>query len=105
LGEVDQRAIEALLVGGVAALDGLGDLAVDVAHRLRHALAAVRVAAVAQLGGLELARGGAAGDDRAPRGARAQRELDLDGRVAPAVEHLPGMELVDLAHSFNLAWT
>ena len=102
--ELDQRAIEALLVGGVAAVDGLGDLAVDVAHRLGHALAAVRVGAVAQLGGLELAGRGAAGHDRAPGRARAQHELDLDRRIAATVEDLPGVDLVDLAHSFNLAW-
>jgi hypothetical protein len=103
--EVDERAVEALLVGGVAAADRLGDLAVDVADRLRHALAAVGLAAVAQLGGLELAGRGAAGHDRAPGRAGAQHELDLDRRVAATVEHLPGVDLVDLAHSFNLAWT
>ena len=71
---------------------------------LRHALAAVGVAAVAQLGGLELAGRGAGGHGRAPGRARAQRELDLDGRVAAAVEDLAGVDLLDLAHSFNLAW-
>ena len=34
--------------------DGLGDLAVDVADGLRDALAQVGIAAVAELGGLEL---------------------------------------------------
>ena len=37
--------------------------------------------------------------------ARAQHELDLDRGVPAAVEDLPGVDLLDLAHSFNLAWT
>ena len=102
--EVDQRAVEALLVGRVAARDRLGDLAVDVADRLRHALAAERRAAVAQLGRLELAGGCAARHRGAPGRAGAQRELDLDGRVAAAVEDLAGVDLLDVAHgdSFQL---
>ena len=75
-----------------------GDLAVDVLHRLRHALAAPGVAAVAQLDGLELAGGGAGGHGRAAEGARAQRGVHLDGGVAAAVEHLAGVEGGDLAH-------
>jgi hypothetical protein len=106
--EVDERAIQALLVGRVAAVDRLGDLAVDVADGLGHALAPVRRRAVAQLRGLELAGGGAAGHRGAAGGARAQHELDLDRRVAATVEDLPAVDLLDLAHvvrsSLSLAW-
>ena len=102
--EVDQRAVEPVLVGGVAAGDRLGDLAVDVADGLGDALAQVALAAVAQLRGLELA-GGRAGRHRgAARGSRSQDEVDLDRRVATAVEDLAGVDLLDLAHSAsNLA--
>src|SRR6185503_18414282 len=88
------------LVGRVAPGHGLGDLAVDVADRLRHALAAVLLAAVTQLRRLELAGRRAARNGGAPGGAGAQDELDLDGRVAPAVEDLAGVDLLDLAHSW-----
>ena len=53
--EVDQRAVEPALVERVEARHRLGDLAVDVGDRLRDALAAPGVPAVAQLRGLELA--------------------------------------------------
>ena len=68
--ELDQRAVEARLVERVEADERLGDLAVDVADRLRDALAAPGVAAVAQLDRLELA-GRRAGRDRGA--ARARR--------------------------------
>ena len=72
--ELDQRPVERLLVGGVACPSSRrGDLAVDVGHRARHALAPPRRAAVAQLGRLELARGGARGHRRAAVRAGAQR--------------------------------
>ena len=96
--ELDQLAVEALLVGGVVAGDGLGDLAVDVADGLHDALAAVGVAAVAQLGGLELAGGGAGGDGGAPVRAGAQLDLHLDGGVAAGVEDLACVYRFDLAH-------
>ena len=65
---------------------------------LRDALAHPVRAAVAQLGGLELARRGARRHRGAPPGARTDAELDLDGRVAAAVEDLAGVDVLDLAH-------
>ena len=94
--ELDQLAVEPLLVGGVEAGDRLGDLAVDVADRLRDALAAVGVAAVAQLGGFELARGGAGGHRGAPVRAGAQGDLHLDGGVAAGVKDLACVDRFDL---------
>jgi hypothetical protein len=102
--ELDERLVETGLVGRVAPAHGVGDLAVDVGDRLGDALAAVGHAAVAQLGGLELPGRGAAGHRGAPGRPRAQHQLDLDGRVAAAVEDLAGVDLLDLTHSFNLAW-
>ena len=62
------------------------------------ALAQVGVAAVAQLRRLELARRGAGRHGRAALRARAQRQLDLHGRVAAGVEDLAGVDGLDLAH-------
>ena len=56
-------------------LHRLGDLAVDVGHGLADALARPGVAAVAQLGRLELAGRRARGHGGAPVRARAQRQL------------------------------
>src|SRR5206468_36397 len=97
--------VEALLVGGVAAGDGLGDLAVDVVDGIENALAAVFAAAVAQLGGLELARRRARRHGRSPRRAGAQGDLDLDGRVAAGVEDLPGVDAFDLAHALSSSFS
>src|SRR5437870_273107 len=79
------------LVGGVQPGDRLGDLAVAVADRGPHALTQVLRAAVAQLGRLELAGGGAGRHGRPPHRAGPQREFDLDRRVAPRVEDLTGV--------------
>ena len=67
----------------------LGDLAVDVGDRLGDALAAARLAAVAQLERLVHAGRRARGHRRAARRARLEADLDLDGRVAARVEDLP----------------
>ena len=95
---VEHRPVHGLLVARVQALDGGGQVAVGVGHRIGHALAAPRIAAVAQLHGLELA-GGRAGRHRgATAGARGQRDLDLDRGVAAAIQDLPGVDLLDVAH-------
>jgi hypothetical protein len=96
--ELDQALVERLLLQRVRPRDRLGDLAVDVADRLGDALAAPGVAAVAQLGGLELAGRGAGRHGGAAGRAGAQHELDLDGRVAARVEDLAGVDGLDLAH-------
>jgi hypothetical protein len=57
--ERDQRLVEALLVGGVHPGHRAGDLTVNARHGARDALAKPALAPVAQLGGLELACGGA----------------------------------------------
>src|SRR5262249_60672297 len=96
--EADQRAVQAGLVGRVAPGDRLRDLAVDVGDRVAHALAGPGAAAVAQLGGLELAGRSARGHRGAPGHAGAQPQLDLDGRVAARVEDLPALDAFDLRH-------
>ena len=95
----DQRLVQTALIGGVQARDRLGDLAVDVRDRTPYALALPALAAVAQLGGLELAGRGARGHRRVAVRAGAQTDLDLDRRVAPAVEDLARVDPLDLTHA------
>jgi hypothetical protein len=95
--EVDERAIEPRLVEHVGAAHRLRDLAVDVRDGLGDALAAPGVAAVAQLGGLELAGRGARRHGGAALGAGAQHQVDLHRRVAAGVEDLAGVDGLDLA--------
>ena len=59
------------------------------------ALAAVLGAAVAELDGLERAGGRAARHAGPADGPVVEHDLDLDGRVSPGVQDLPGM------HRFN----
>ncbi len=74
---------------GVAADDDLGQRAVDVGDGLGDALAEVaRLVAVAELDGLVDAGAGARGDGGAAERAVGQDDVDLDGRVAAAVEDL-----------------
>src|SRR5262249_21220423 len=97
--ELDQRPIQRTLIGGVEARDRGGDLAVDVRDRARHAPALPALAAVAPRLGLGLSRRRARGDRGVTVGAGAQPDLDLDRRVAPAVEDLARVNPFDLAHA------
>ena len=100
--ERDQLVVEQALVGGVEADDGVGDLAVDVLDRGAHALAAVALAAVAQLVRLVRAGARAARDDGPAPRARQQLDVDLDGRVPPGVEDLAAHDLHDRAHRLRI---
>jgi hypothetical protein len=57
------------------------------------------LAAVAQLGGLELPRGSARGHRGVTVGARAQADLRLHGGIAAAVEDLARVHALDPAHA------
>ena len=96
--EVAQDAVDVALVEGVEADQGVVDLVLDVADRVEHALAAVAVAAVAQLDRLELAGRGPGRDDGAALGPAVEEDLDLDGGVAPRVEDLTSDDVFDGAH-------
>ena len=113
----DRVGAEARLVGGAVELDQRGRgppgrrrpcrRAPRRSRRRRsppraHALALPALAAVAQLGGLELARRRARGHRGVAVSAGAQADLDLDRRVAPAVEDLAGVDSLDLAHRQGL---
>ena len=91
--EVDQRLVERRLVERVEPVDRLGDLAVDVADRLRDALAELarrrRRAARWPRTRRSRRREGTAARPRAPERSAT---LDLDGRVAAGVEDLAGVD-------------
>ena len=96
----DQRLVEAALIGGVQARAPPRAISpLTFATARRDALALPALAAVAQLCRLELARRGARGHRRVAVGAGAQADLDLDRRVAPAVEDLTGVNSLDLTHA------
>ena len=96
--ELDEGAVKPLLVAGLPAANGIGDLAVDVLHGMQDALATERLIAVAQLDGLVLA-GRRPGRDRgAAERARFEADVDLDRGIAATVEDLAGMDVRDRAH-------
>ena len=89
--EFDHPLVDGDLIEGVHAAQLVGQLVVDVVDGLQHPLAEVfRLVAVAQFPGLVDAGAGAAGHGRAAERAVGQLDVDLDGRVAAAVENLPG---------------
>ena len=96
--EVDQDAVDVALVERVEPDERVVDLAVDVADRVEHALAAEAVAAVAQLDRLELPRRRAGRDDGAAARPAVEDDLDLDRRVAARVEDLAADDVFDGAH-------
>ena len=89
----------AVLVGGFVAGQRVEDLAVDGIDRLEHALAAVAaLVAVAQLDRFVGAGGGARGNGGAAEGAGFQGHIDLDGRIAAAVENFARVDVGDHRH-------
>src|SRR5438270_243426 len=96
--EFDQRSVDRELIGGLEAGECIEDLTIDRADRLLHAAAAITLAAVAFLDRLMRPGRGARRHRRATDRAAIQRDLDLDGRVAAAVEDLAGMDIGDRAH-------
>ena len=89
----DHRQVEPDLVGRVAADGDLRQRAVDVGDGLGDALAQVaRLVAVAEFDRLVDAGAGARGDRGAAERAVGQDHVDLDGRVASAVEDLAGAD-------------
>ena len=101
--EVDQPLVDQPLLAGLVA-DELGaDDVEDAVDGLGHALAAVALAAVAQLHRLEGAGGGAAGHGGPGDRPVVEGDLDLDGGVSARVEDLPRAYGVDAGHGGSLA--
>ena len=100
--ELAHRAVDQRLVAGVAARQLERDLLAHVGHRLQHALAAVALAAVAQLERLAGAGGRAGRHGGTPAGAAVQHAIDLEGRIPPGIEDLPGENFFDGKHGHLL---
>ena len=100
--ERDHRLVDLGLRLGVHAAERVEDLAVDRIDRLAHALAAVaRLVAVAQFDRLMRAGGGAGGHRGAAVGAVLQHHVDLDGRIAAAVEDFAADNVGDGGHEVS----
>ena len=91
--QVDQAAIQSFLVRRINAFQCRGDGAIDVGHRVLHALAQVAgLVAIAQLHRF-LAAGGSAGWHRgAAERTVGQRHFGFKRGVAAAVEDLAGVD-------------
>ena len=97
--ELDHPLVDRDLVQRVHADQLVGDLFVDVGDGLLHALAqVVRLVAVAQLPGFVHAGAGAAGHGGRADRVVVERDIDFDGRIAAAIENLPGVNINDHAH-------
>ncbi len=97
--QLDHRAVHRTLVEGVLAGEAIGDLAVDVLHRLEDALTAVPALAVSELVGLVDAGAGARGHGRAAVGSRGEEDLRFEGRVTARVQDLASVNADDFAHA------
>ena len=100
----DQRGIDGALIEGIEAHDGIGALVVDVLDGLRDALAQVAaLVAIAQLARLKGAGRSARRHHRATKAAVLEHDLDLDGGVAAAVEHLATVDVQNITHVVSLS--
>ena len=100
--EVDHQPVDERLVERVLAHHLGRELVVDRGHGLQHALAQVAaLVAVAQLHRLALAGRGARRHGGAAHRAAFEHDLDLDGRVAAAVEDLAGENGINRCHDYS----
>ena len=100
----NQRGINGALVEGVETHDGVSALVVDVLDGLRNALAQVATfVAVAQLAGLKGAGRSTRRHHCAAKAAVLEHDLDLDGGIAAAVEHLATVDVQNIAHVVSLS--
>ena len=100
----DQRGIDGALIEGIEAYDGIGALVVNVLDGLRNALAQVAaLVAIAQLACLKGAGRSARRHHRATEAAVLEHDLDLDGGVAAAVEHLATVNVQNVTHAVSLS--
>ncbi len=97
--EVDHDPVDQPLVEGVVADQLVGDLVVDEADGGQHALAAEAFAAVAEFDRLVFAGRRSGGNRGAALRPRIEEDVDLDRRVAPAVENLASVDADDLTHT------
>ena len=102
--EGDKRLVDLDLCLGVHTADGIKNLAVDGIDGLAHALAEIALAAIAQFNRLMCAGRGPGGDGRAAPGPVLEHDIDLDGRIAAAVEDLASDDVGDGSHEVPNGW-
>lgn len=100
--ELAKPLIDAALVAGIKARERLADLAIDRLDRLAHPLAAIALAAIAQFVSLMCAGRGPRRHGGAAEGTTRQHHVDLDGRVAAAVENFPADDGRNSGHAVPL---
>ncbi len=94
--ELDHDLVDLLLIRGIEADDGIGDLAVDVFDGLENALAAVTAfVAIAEFDGLELPGGGATGHGGLAHRAIFEHDDAVDGRRSTGVQDFTGFDMHD----------
>ena len=92
--ELEHPLVDPSLIEGVAALQLVSDLRVDVLDRFEHAPAEIdRLVAVALLPGLVGTGARPRRHGGPPEGSVGQRDIDLEGGVAAAVEDLAGVDV------------
>ena len=97
--EGDHRLVDRDLILGIHAADRVEDLVLHRLDGLEHALAVVAaLVAVAQLDRLVGAGRGARGHGGAAERTVLEKDIDLDGGVAAAVENLAGGDVGDRGH-------
>ena len=96
---LDHGGVHHALILGLEADEHVGDLVVHMGHGIQRALTQIAaLVAVAQLHGLESARGSARGNRRAAEGAVFQHDFHFDGGVAARIENLAPVHIDDDAH-------
>ncbi len=97
--ELDHRGVDLGLLFRLEVDDGVGDLAVHGLHSLQDALAQITaVVPVALLDRLMRTGRRARGHGGATEAAVIQRDIDLDGGIAAAVENFAGVDVDDGGH-------
>ena len=100
----NQRGIDGALVEGVEAHDGVSALVVDVLDGPKDALAQIAaLVAITQLAGLKGAGRSTRRHHCAAKAAVLEHDLDLDGGIAAAVEHLATVDVQNIAHVVSLS--
>ena len=100
----NQRGIDGALVEGVEAHDGVSALVIDVLDGPRDALAQIAaLVAITQLAGLKGAGRSTRRHHCAAKAAVLEHDLDLDGGIAAAVEHLATVDVQNIAHVVSLS--
>src|SRR6185295_2909935 len=90
--------VDARLIAGVHAPQPWRDLLLHVGDRLAHALAAIPLAAVAQLQRLAAPCRGAGRHRRPSAAAAVEHAIHLQRRISPRIEDLARDDLFDTEH-------